>query len=47
MDKNELKIRQIIDAQDMVVMGRTWQQIYERTGITREMYQEIIERLSQ
>lgn len=47
MDKNELKIRQIIDAQDMVVMGRTWQQIYEHTGITREMYQEIIERLSQ
>jgi hypothetical protein len=47
MLNDQLKTREIIEAQDMVIMGNTWQQIYERTGITQEMFQEIIERLSQ
>ena len=49
MTNDQLKKQalQVIDAQDMVIEGRsTWQQIYERTGITKEMYREMIELLN-
>jgi len=43
---NQLTPRQIIDAQDMAVEGYTWEQIYQRTGITKEMYREMMELLN-
>ena len=42
---NQLTPRQIIDAQDMEIEGYTWEQIYKRTGITEEMFKEIMELL--
>ena len=47
MEKINLKTRQIIEAQDMIIRGSTWQEVYDRTGITREMFQEMMELLSQ
>ena len=47
MNSDNLKVRQIIEAQDMVIRGSTWEQIYACTGITKEMFQEMIELLSQ
>ena len=49
MTNDQLKKQalQIIEAQDMVIEGRsTWQQIYQRTGITKEMYREMMELLN-
>ena len=42
---NQLAPRQIIDAQDMAIEGYTWEQINNRTGITKEMFKEIMELL--
>jgi hypothetical protein len=47
MGKVNLKTRQIIEAQDMIIRGSTWHEVYDRTGITREMFQEMMELLSQ
>jgi hypothetical protein len=46
MEKVNLKTRQIIEAQDMIIRGSTWQEIYDCTGITKEMFQEMMELLS-
>ncbi len=47
MNSDKLKVRQIIEAQDMAIRGSTWTEIYDRTGITKEMFQEMMELLSQ
>ena len=47
MNSDKLKVRQIIEAQDMAIRCSTWTEIYDRTGITKEMFQEMMELLSQ